>query len=35
MSLGAAKAMKQTADKGSKMRHRKRNRKVVVQQAKY
>ena len=35
MSLGAATAMKKNADKGGKMRHRKRNRKVVVQQAKY
>ena len=35
MSLGAATAMKKNADKGGNKRHRKRNRKVVEQQAKY
>ena len=35
MSLGAATAMKKNPDKGGNKRHRKRNRKVVEQQAKY
>lgn len=34
MSLGAATAMKKNSDRSGK-KHRKRNRKVVVQQAKY
>ena len=34
MSLGAAAAMKKNSDRSGK-KHRKRNRKVVVQQAKY
>ena len=34
MSLGAATAMKKNSDRSGK-KYRKRNRKVVVQQAKY
>ena len=36
MSLAATTPMKKNADKGgTKMRHRKKNRKAVVHQAKY